>query len=204
MSDKTFIPGRNIHGEECKNCLRLGTLCGHHSGKKITLPRTSSSGEWVTIYLAALRKGYTKDAAAGLAGISNRTASLRASRDPEFAVQEEVAYNIGTSYYIDRAIVRIEDVENPADGLLRHMLATRGVSAKVQVEHSGPDGGPINLQSSVIPFDKLSRGLQMAIVRELEDLALQESQSEMVIDVTPERNELALASGPAFFEEDEA
>lgn len=192
-----FKPFTLKDGKPCGQCKRLGKLCWQHvdldqsesamretaaaqharglakNGAKLPTPK----GVWEEPYFEALRAGHTKSSAAGIADVAARTVYSRAERDPEFAQQEEIAYNAGTAVMMEIAFARITDRKNPGDRVLTHLLACRGVNPKQVHEVTGRDGGPIDIQHSVVPVERLSPRLQRAILKEMEEIAAEEATS---------------------------
>lgn len=167
-----FVPGVTDKGKPCKSCIRLGELCHDHSGIEVQRGRRARTAAWRSTYLEYLRRGYSKRAAAGKAGVSQQTVFKHQREDDDFKEEVEIAYEVGTARLEEAADARIMDEEHPSDKILIHMLNYRGISGtrKHQHEHTGPDGGPIQTQST-FPFEKLSPQLQQAIVLELEAIA---------------------------------
>ena len=131
--------------------------------------RAARTGGWETGYLAALRGGHTKDSAAGLAGVAPRTPYARAERDRDFAEQEAVAYNIGTALLESWAMDRITDRLQPADGILRHLLACRHRSLNPRLLHevTGAGGGPVEVAPVPFPLEALSLDTRRRMLAEL-------------------------------------
>src|ERR1700753_453781 len=129
------------------------------------LKRQQSS--WITPYLLALTEGYSKSSSAASAGVHMSTVGQKRATNAEFARQEYVAYHMGTKALETIALSRIQDKFNPADGLLKHLLASRGISAQTQNKVTIEGGIDINHSISNIPLDKLSLETRQIILREL-------------------------------------
>lgn len=156
----------------------------------------SRPGEWERDYLDALSRGHTKVSAAGVAGISPRTAYARASNDSNFFEQEEIAYCRGTARLYGIAVDRVTDPVNPSDNVLKHLLGVRGVAPKNQLEISGSlNVGKANQEQSIdleqLPVyakrlmliclngGELSSDLQKLMNREMTQLELQIAERQM-------------------------
>jgi len=163
----TFTPALTLEGEPCKSCISIGEFCSKHSEVERT-PQPTNYGIWRPAYLKALSKGFSKRSSAGLAKVTPNTVFRHQREDPAFAEQVQVAFDRGTAHLEKIALDIVED-EKPDIGLLKHMLAFRGIQPKTQVEVTGKDGGPIQTQAP-IPFGLLSAGLKAQIISEVEAL----------------------------------
>lgn len=167
-SDNGFVPGVNRYGDPCGNCKRLGRLCAVHDDSRDTKP-PAITGRWEKVYFAALEKGHTRRAAAAKAGITERGLQHRRTVDQDFADREEQCYELGTASLLDIALERITDPDKPGDLVLKQLLAHRGIDGKKVHEVSGPDGGPIPVES-MVPIDMLSSETKRMILRDLEKI----------------------------------
>ncbi len=130
--------------------------------------RRARPGAWEAAYLDALSRGHTKAAAAGMAGVSERTVYKRANQDPDFAMHAEMAYNRGGAVLMDIAMMRIADRADGSCKLLIHLLSARGITPKrVADEQRGPQGAAIE-SGATISIDSLSFETRRRLLEELE------------------------------------
>lgn len=108
---------------------------------KVTHKKADKS--WHESFLVSLRENGNVSVAAKAAGVLRKVAYQQRANDPEFAAAWEEA--------IAEAIERLEDIarkraERTSDTLLIFLLKAHKPSKyrdNVRVEHSGPDGKPI-------------------------------------------------------------
>lgn len=166
------------------------------SAQIVEIRKFARAGEWERDYLDALSRGHTKVSAAGVAGISPRTAYARASNDPDFFEREEIAYHQGTARLYGIAVDRVTDPVNPSDNVLKHLLGVRGVAPKNQLEISGSLNVGKTEQAQSIDLEQLpvyakrlmliclnggelSSDLQKLINKEMTQLELQIAEKQM-------------------------
>lgn len=143
------------------NGAQLGLARDHYPDESPSFPEISDPKK--RAYLVALCRTARFGAAAKVAGVDVRTAYNWRQKDPEFAAAENTALDIGGRLAEDEAWRRAtEGVEEPvyqqgrlvgtkrvlSDTLLIFMLkGAHPQKYRERLEHTGRDGGPIELRS---------------------------------------------------------